>query len=213
MFGELQSILLIDDHALFREGLALLLQRLDGNILVYHARSIEDALAYALPVNRSFLLLMDFYVVDAEGLHGMARVRQAFPSSPIVFISASHDMGLIQEALLAGANGFIHKSASVDELLGALREIIAGGSCFVYPKDDKVSVLPIKKLTPRQREVLAQLCQGKSNKEIGKSLSLSDNTVRIHLADIFRILRVNSRSEAIVLIRSGLRFEHDEYYE
>lgn len=211
MLGEAVNVLLIDDHALFREGLALLLARLGFPLLTLQARTIHDALAHATHPKAIHLLLMDFYISDADGLQGLLKLRQAFPASVIVLISASHDLGLIREAILAGARGFIHKSAAVEAMLAGVSNALAGRDCFIYPEDLHPPRLA-RHLTPRQREVLAQLCLGKSNKDIGRALLLSENTVRIHLADIFRILEVTSRTEAIVLAKSGLLFDRDELY-
>lgn len=208
---EAVNILLVDDHALFREGLSLILGRLDSPLVTLQARTIRDALAYVSHPDEIHLLLMDFYISDADGLQGLLKLRLAFPSSAIVLISASHDLGLIREAILSGARGFIHKSAAVEAMLAGLNNALAGRDCFIYPEDLRPAQ-PARHLTPRQREVLAQLCLGKSNKDIGRALLLSENTVRIHLADIFRILEVTSRSEAIVLAKSGLLFDRDELY-
>jgi DNA-binding NarL/FixJ family response regulator len=208
---EAVNILLIDDHALFREGLSLILERLDSPLVTLQARTIRDALAYVSHPDEVHLLLMDFYISDADGLQGLVKLRQAFPSSAIVLVSASHDLGLIREAILLGACGFIHKSAAVEAMLAGLSNALAGCDCFIYP-EDLHPPRPARHLTPRQREVLAQLCLGKSNKDIGRALLLSENTVRIHLADIFRILGVTSRTGAIVLAKSGLLFDRDELY-
>jgi DNA-binding NarL/FixJ family response regulator len=208
---EVVNILLIDDHALFREGLSLILERLDSPLVTLQARTIRDALAYVSHPDEVHLLLMDFYISDADGLQGLIKLRQAFPSSAIVLVSASHDLGLIREAILLGARGFIHKSAAVEAMLVELSKALAGRDCFIYP-EDLHPTRSARHLTPRQREVLAQLCLGKSNKDIGRALLLSENTVRIHLADIFRILGVASRTEAIVLAKSGLLFDRDELY-
>jgi DNA-binding NarL/FixJ family response regulator len=208
---ETVNILLVDDHALFREGLSLILGRLNSPLVTLQARTIRDALAYVSHPDEIHLLLMDFYISDADGLQGLLKLRLAFPSSAIVLISASHDLGLIREAILSGARGFIHKSAAVEAMLVGLNNALAGRDCFIYPEDLRPARLA-RHLTPRQREVLAQLCLGKSNKDIGRTLLLSENTIRIHLADIFRILDVTSRSEAIVLAKSGLLFDRDELY-
>lgn len=208
---EAVNILLIDDHALFREGLSLILERLDTPLVTLQARTIRDALAFVSHPDEVHLLLMDFYISDADGLQGLVKLRQAFPSSAIVLVSASHDLGLIREAILLGARGFIHKSTAVEAMLTGLSNALAGRDCFIYPEDLHLPQ-PARHLTPRQREVLAQLCLGKSNKDIGRALLLSENTVRIHLADIFRILGVTSRTEAIVLAKSGLLFDRDELY-
>ena len=205
------NILLIDDHALFREGLSLLLARLGKPFVALQARTICDALAYISHPQDIHLLLMDFYISDADGLHGLLKLRQAFPSSVIVMVSASHDLELIHEAILAGARGFIHKSTTVETMLGGLHNALAGHDCFIYPETLYPTGM-VRRLTSRQREVLAQLCLGKSNKDIGRALLLSENTVRIHLADIFRTLQVTSRTEAIVMAKSGLFFDRDKLY-
>jgi DNA-binding NarL/FixJ family response regulator len=207
------NILLVDDHALFREGFALLLERRGFSCVIHQARTIRDALSFLPESHAISLLLMDFYIDDAHGLQGLQALRHAFPDAAIVFVSASHDAALIHDAMEQGARGFIHKTSTGEAMMQGLRDVLDGGNCFLFPEDilPPVKTSP-KRLTSRQREVLSQLCLGRSNKEIGRALSMSENTVRIHLADIFRVLHVASRAEAIVLAKGVLLYERDEVH-
>jgi DNA-binding NarL/FixJ family response regulator len=195
-------ILVIDDHALFREGLCLLLKRLNRPLPALEASSIEAALRFTDQADDIGLILMDIYLPDSEELQGLRRVRSAYPSSPLVLISASHDAMRIDDALRLGAQGFIHKSTTADHMLQGLEQVLDGEDCYIFPGETRLPTSSLTgKLTSRQTEVLAQLCQGKSNREIGQALGLSENTIRVHLADIFRALGVSSRAEAIVMAR------------
>jgi DNA-binding NarL/FixJ family response regulator len=206
-------ILVIDDHALFREGLGLLLARLEQAQPILEASSIEMAMGYREQADFVGLILMDIYLPDADGLQGLRLIRKSYPSSPIVLVSASHDSALIQEAMHSGAQGFIHKTATGDAMLKGLEQVLGGDDCYVYPGElGSISKPRNGKLTSRQIEVLSQLCLGKSNREIGQALALSENTVRVHLVEIFRVLGVASRAEAIVMARSTLFNDRDMQY-
>ena len=193
------KILLADDHALFREGVKQLLTDLhpcvetvevaDGAALVRLAQGRPDF----------DLVLIDLTMPEMDGFAGLAVFRARAPGVPVVVVSASEDPADAQAALNGGAAGFISKSSSAAVILSALRLVLAGG-IYVPPGLLAATVPKIQMdlLTPRQREVLALLGQGQSNKAIGQLLELSEATVKQHVSAILKTLRVDNRMQAVI---------------
>ncbi|HTN65772.1 MAG TPA: response regulator transcription factor [Burkholderiaceae bacterium] len=204
------NVLLIDDHVLFREGLRHILRRLDPSAFIHEASSVEACFALDSGLDEFDLVLLDVQLPGLRGLDGLRTIQKRFPSSPVVLISGYADRSMADEAMAHGAMGFISKSVNAENMLASLRRVLDGELC---PLDDQLSdpasgmqqalTRESIHLTPRQIDVLVQLCKGHSNKGIGRALSMSDNTVRSHVAGIFRALGVKSRAEAIVQARRG----------
>lgn len=189
-------ILVIDDHALFREGLRLMLRRLGPDVSVLEAGSCTEGLAQsAVDVD---LILLDLQLPGGNGAGSVALFRERWPEADIIILSGTDDAQLVSTAQAAGARGFIHKSSTPDQMLQALRQAMEPR--LRRPADCEPGASP--PLTPRQREVLVQLCEGLSNKEIARHLQMSDNTVRVHLYEVFRLLGVKTRTQAALLARN-----------
>ena len=222
------KLLLADDHALFREGMAHVLTQLHNQLELFEAGTCDEALRIAAEQPELDLLLLD---LNMPGIHGLAAVsafRHKFPDLPLVVLSAVEAHDDVEQVLDAGASGFIPKSSSAQVMLSALRLVLSGG---VYlpplllnraapppPRSAQQAHAPrlgsalsgrMESLTERQLEVLRLLAEGKPNKLIARALTLSEGTVKIHLAAIFRALNVNNRTEAVVagerLIRGEVR--------
>ncbi len=191
------KILLVDDHSLFRAGLKLLLQRLGDAAEIFEAKGIPEALTLAAQCPDFDLILLDLHMPDGHGLDGLGTLRRAFPATAVVLLSAVSSPDLVDEARAKGAQGFISKAIDPEEMLAAVRRVLAGELLFPETKRRSVAL----DISPRQREVLALLCKGHPNKEIGRCLGLSENTVRSHVAVIFRELGVNTRTEAAMVAR------------
>lgn len=213
-------ILLADDHPLFREGLKPVLEKLEANIDMVEANdypSAFEAMHRAVHLNGGVdLALMDLYMPGMDGIEGIIRFRAAFPDIPVVVLSASEQIDSIQKLLAAGALGYLTKASPSDVILGALRLVLAGG-VYIPPSildpGDGQPVLPESvrhaALTSRQIDVLRELAKGLSNKQIAISLEVTEGTVKIHLAAIFRILKVNNRTEAVLVAQKmGLHNAH-----
>ena len=200
------TLLLVDDHTLFRTGLRLIVQDHPGVGRIAEAGSVAQACALQLAEAR--LILLDIQLPAMSGLEGMHLLRRACPLARIVLVSASVAPGAAHEARTRGADGFLPKSASADDILQAITLALAGQPCFPsYASHASTPQLqpagneppsPAPTLTPRQLEVLTLLCLGKPNKVIARDLGLSENTVRVHVAAIFAQLGVNSRSTALL---------------
>ncbi|MBN9422095.1 MAG: hypothetical protein BGO63_01215 [Candidatus Accumulibacter sp. 66-26] len=196
--------LLVDDHALFREGFKLMLERhWPAPLCIVEAGSAESGLE--IVGTQSFdIVFLDFGLPGLDGLDGLCALRAAAPSSCIVVLSAVTSAEIVRQALLYGAQGYIPKTINAEAMREALDRILDGQ---VYAP--AVAVAPGECLedilTARQVEVLIELCAGRSNREIGDRLGMSENTVRAHASAMFRTLGVRSRTEAALLAkRKGL---------
>ncbi|HVO88615.1 MAG TPA: response regulator transcription factor [Casimicrobiaceae bacterium] len=223
------KLLLIDDHALFREGVALLLGSLDPDVEVLEAASCEAGLEVIENCGGELdIVLMDLQLPGASGLDAIRTLREMYPELPVVAVSSSEDKKTVLEALDAGAMGFVPKSSTSTVLKGALKLIMCKGiylppSVFLadmtaLPYGMRMSdathfagrepVTPDRLgLTSRQADVLFRILQGKSAKVIGRELGLSGSTVKVHTTAVLRALNVTTRTQAIVAAgKIGLRF-------
>jgi DNA-binding NarL/FixJ family response regulator len=222
-------VLLVDDHALFREGVAMLLQPMQENMEILEADGCESAfevLSRSGPVD---LVLIDLAMPGESGLDGLRRLRAEHPGTPAVALSSSDDLSTVLSALDAGAMGFVPKSSTSAILIGALRLILAHGiylppSAFLTQRapDSPAQGTPLAAapepppacrpadlgLTPRQADVLRQILQGKSTKLIQRDLNLSESTVKQHTGSVLRALNVTTRTQAVLAAaRLGLRLD------
>jgi DNA-binding NarL/FixJ family response regulator len=191
------KIIVADDHVLFREGLRHILKQLDDDVIIVEAGDHETALALAAQHTDADVVLLDLSMPGREPLAALNAMIAQSSTTPVVVLSASEDMREVRDALDAGAMGFVPKRESARIMLSAIRLVLSGG-IYIPPmlmKKDPAS--PSSPLTPRQLDVLEYLIQGKSNKEIGRELGLSEATVKAHLAAIFRCLNVDNRTEAV----------------
>jgi len=200
------KVLLADDHPLFREGVKPVLHKLDPQLEILEAIDYPSAFSTMHQAGEVDLALIDLTMPGMSGVEGVIRFRAAFPSIPLVVLSASELAEDIHRLLAAGALGYITKSSPSEVILGALRLVLAGGvyippSLLDYHHHYGSERDPLRPalLTTRQMEVLHELVKGQSNKQIATALNVTEGTVKIHLAAIFRILKVNNRTEAVLV--------------
>ncbi len=202
-------ILLADDHPLFREGVKPVLLKLDSRVTLIEADDYPSAFAAMRRAREVDLALLDLYMPGMSGLEGVARFRAAFPAIPLVVLSAAEEVDDIKKLLAAGALGYITKSSSSEVILGALGEVLAGG---VYVPPSLIETTPAEEsesrpihthhaLTERQIQVMRELAKGLSNRQIGDILQVTEGTVKIHVAAIFKLLKVSNRTEAVLVIQ------------
>jgi DNA-binding NarL/FixJ family response regulator len=194
-------ILVVDDHPLVREGLKHLLAGLDNETKVTEAAGADSALQALAGQADLDLVLLDLNLPGRDGLSLLADIGRQAPDLPVVMLSGEQDPALMRAALDAGAAGFIPKSSLSQVIIPALKLVLAGG-VYVPPEmlPGRAVEAPNRdapELTPRRREVLAQLVAGKSNKEIAQALQLSEPTVKGHVVAVFRALQVRTRTQAI----------------
>jgi DNA-binding NarL/FixJ family response regulator len=224
----MMNILLVDDHVLFREGIALLLQPLLDGGEILEAGNCEQAFGALQKHDGVDLVLMDLGLPGLSGLDGIAMMRERHADSPVVALSSSDDRETVLRALDAGAMGFIAKSSSSGVLKGALKLILAKGiylppsaflsdrpSCSTFTETSISSeTKPVAKtpsalgLTSRQADVLYLILQGKPAKVICRELGLSASTVKTHTSAVLRALNVTTRTQAVVAAsKLGLNFD------
>jgi DNA-binding NarL/FixJ family response regulator len=222
----LMKVLLVDDHALFREGISMILKNLMGAVEVFEAGSCRDGLSLLALQSGLDLVLMDLGLPDMSGIEGIALIREQYPDIPVVALSSSEDKATVLSALDNGAMGFIPKTSSSSILTSALRLILARGiylppSVFLGDRHEVAAsrALPDSTrtmrqtspadlgLTTRQAEVLHRILQGKPSKVICRELDLSSSTVKTHTSAVLRALNVTTRTQAVVAAgKLGLRF-------
>lgn len=214
-------ILVIDDHTLFRVGLQGLLEH-RGIQVVAAVGDGQEGLALADQL-RPDVVLLDMRMPGMDGLGVLRHLRQSGLKMPIAMLTTSSNEQDLVEALRSGAQGYLIKDMEPDDLVLALRDIVAGKT-VVAP--DLAPVLakvvqgesvtardpsPFSELTPREGEILGLLAEGQSNKAIARNLGISDGTVKLHVKAILRKLGVHSRVEAAVIaVEQGLRSNRTE---
>ena len=204
--------LLADDHPLMREGVRQVLSQLEASVEIIDAHDYPSLFAQTAVHSDLDLALVDLNMPGFIGTQGIAQFRNRFPDIPLVVLSASESPHDIRSALEAGALGYIPKAASTSVMLAALRQVLAGDiyipSCLgdgnsglhtVAPAD--FEALQHSGLTARQLEVARLLAQGCPNKAIAGMLTMSEGTVKVHIAAIFRAFGVTNRTEAVLAIQ------------
>ena len=204
-------LLVIDDHAMVREGLLQILRKLGPNVAQYEAQDAESALLLLETEKEFDLVLLDIMLPGTNGLSLLGILRKRFPAVPVVVLSALDDLDTVNRAMRLGAAGYVTKSGDGDTLLEALKRVLEGEIYLPPHLHDKLSVTLSSGLgrtsadrhglTEGQRRVAELLREGKSNREIGDLLGLTEGTVKVHVSKIFRKMGVVSRAEAIALFQ------------
>ena len=196
------QILIVDDHTLVTDMLELFLGQLPQPVRVFKATSMLQALAMVRATDRLDLALLDLRMPDMDGLAGLRHLHAEYPDLPIAIMSGDASAETVRDALANGANGFIPKTMGGPAILEALRLILAGERYIPTElpatlRPDDASLKPDHRLSRREREVLAHLVDGRSNKEIARELGIEVVTVTLHLSHIYRKLKVNGRTQAV----------------
>ncbi len=200
------TIIIADDHPLFRGALKQALAGMAGNPDIVEAGDFEAARKAAEANQNADLLLLDLSMPGVSGLSGLISLRAEFQSLPVVIVSASDDPATIRRALDLGASGFISKSASIEEIregIGAVLEgnIYTPGFYVRGPEQDSEIadlIARLRTLTPQQSRVLAMLAEGLLNKQIAYELGVSEATIKAHVSAILLKLNVDSRTQAVI---------------
>lgn len=211
------GVLLIDDHAMFREGLLLTIAKADPALTVHDVASGHAALAAVHEHADISSVIMDYYLPDIGGAALVKGLRQLRPGVRILVLSASEDPDDRQNALAAGAHAFVHKSADSRTLVNALACVRAGmpwheGATTVIrvppltpmrsaAHTDEATLLST--LTPRQGEVLRLVCNGLRNREIADHLGMTERTVKAHVSAVLTALGALNRTQATLIARRG----------
>ncbi len=202
-------VLLVDDHASFRQPLAFMLNREPDLTVVAQAGSLAEA--RGLLNEEIDVAVVDLVLPDGNGVTLVRDLRAANSHSQVLVLTASVDRRDLARAVEAGASGVMNKSASIEEIISAIRGL-SGGEQLMSPRElvdllrlavqqreqDRDAELALGRLTPREREVLQALAEGLNDREIGQQLHVSTETVRTHMVNILGKLGVESRLQALV---------------
>jgi len=208
---DLIRILIADDHELFRRGLRMVLEDEDDIVVIDEAGDGQAAVELARE-HAPDVVVMDVRMPVLSGIEATKRIKEEEPGTRILVLTISDEEDDLYEAIKAGANGYLLKEISIDEIGSAVRSV-HGGQSLISPsmasklldefaamikKEEEKEQVPAPRLTPREMEVLQHVAQGMNNREIAKSLFISENTVKNHVRNILEKLHLHSRMEAVV---------------
>jgi DNA-binding NarL/FixJ family response regulator len=193
------KILIVDDHALFRAGLRMLLAAIGRNICCIEAADVNEALALIALHPDLALCLLDLSLKNESGFDAIHKIKTSAPTVAVVVVSGADDSATIRNCIDAGAMSFIPKSVPPEVLTQALQHVLGGA---VYLPEQIVSVMEETQqrapLSPRQMQVLQCLSRGLPTKLIARELELSEHTIKEYIALIFQALGARNRTEAVI---------------
>jgi DNA-binding NarL/FixJ family response regulator len=212
-------VLLADDHPIVREGLATIVSLEEDMQVVGQARGGLEAIQLAVD-SRPDVILMDLQMPDVDGVAAIGRIRQLNPNVRILILTIYHDEEHVLAGIKAGADGYLIKDATPEQLLQALRAVHRGEAVLgnavtatvlatfrnlMQSNDTPAPVEPDGRvpelLTPREQEVLGLLARGRSNQDIAEALVVSVRTVKVHVSNIMAKLSASNRTEAVAKAR------------
>jgi len=209
--GEVIRVLIADDQALFRRGLYVVLGTEDGIEVVAEAENGEEAVEKARELAPD-VVLMDVRMPRVNGIEAARQIRGDVPTTKILMLTVSDEEDDLYEAIKAGANGYLLKEISVEEVAEAIRAVTQGQSLIspsmaskllnefnaLVKRAEEKQQFPAPALTAREVEVLRLVAKGMSNREIAEQLYISENTVKNHVRNILEKLHLHSRMEAVI---------------
>jgi len=197
------KVLLVEDHKMVRQGTRLYLESM-GIQVIGEATNGHEGVELA-GILHPDVVVMDIHLPELSGVEATRRIHNRYPDIHILVLTAYNESAYVHALLDAGADGFILKTAELSELYKAINEVAIGHKAFnadtlaLAEKHIAEMTTPLEGLTERELEVLSHAGLGKTNKEIGKLLFISDRTVQGHLKNIYQKLGVASRTEAVTL--------------
>ena len=193
-------IIVADDHPLFRDAITHLLRRAIKDIEVSQVESVESLLEKLSKKPLPSLVLLDLKLSDTNGMDGLLALKKLHPSLPVLIISAYDDNAVIRSAMQYGASGFISKSLEMDRMADAILAVLDGDLWFPEPgvQMPPSEATGLEALTPTQLRVLSLLREGKPSKEMASIMNITEATVKAHLTEIFRKLKVRNRTQAVL---------------
>lgn len=205
------KLLVVDDHAVLREGLAALLLQIGPDMAVVQAQDASEAIALLGSHPDLDVVVLDLMMPGMKGLEAISEFGRARPELPVIVLSSSENPSDVRKAMAAGAMGYVPKSAGQRILLSAI-QLVLSGNLYVPPllleetsggSERGSKSRPDQVLTARQIEILAFLSEGKPNKSIANILGLSEKTVKAHITVIFKTLNVENRTQAALAGRKA----------
>ncbi len=206
------TLVIIDDNRVYRSGVRLLLDGLEGFEVVAECTTGEEGVKQVTGL-RPDLVLMDIRLPGMDGIMATRVLREAVPESRVLILSMYGEHHLVFQAVKAGAWGYLMKDADPDEIIRSLQAVAIGQAVFgpqvarrvlsLFSSLDQMPEMPFPQLTPREREILMHLARGASNQELSDHLGLSLKTVRNNVSAIYNKLQVVDRAQAIVTAREA----------
>ena len=201
------TLLIADDHPLFREALRGAVQRVIPGVTLLEADSVEALYALAEQHPDADLVLMDLNMPGAHGFSALVHLRALHPQLPVVVVSAREEPAVMRRALDHGALGFIPKSADSETIGIAVGQVLDGerwapaaaASAPAMDRDEEAVARRLRELTPQQFRVLQMLGEGRLNKQIAWDLGVSEATIKAHVTAVLRKLGVNNRTQAVLM--------------
>jgi Response regulator receiver domain./Bacterial regulatory proteins, luxR family. len=199
------QVLLVDDHEMVRIGVSAYLSSQPDIEVVGEADNGERAVELALELKPD-IILMDLVMEGMDGIEATKKIKEKWPEAKIIVVTSFLDDDKVYPALEAGAASYLLKTSRAEEIADAIRSTFAGQSVLEPEVTTKVmarmkrrgETLPHEELTPREREVLSLMAQGKSNQEIADELFISLKTVKVHVSNILAKLNVQDRTQAVI---------------
>ncbi|OCJ17576.1 DNA-binding response regulator [Rhizobium sp. AC44/96] len=201
-----QTIIIADDHPLFRDALRQAVEGMDGHQEIVEAGDFSAARKAAGDHPDADLMLLDLAMPGVSGFSGLMALRSEFAGLPIVIVSASDDTTTIHRALELGASGFISKSSGIEDIRRGIQTVLAGDIATPenyrdgqeHDPDVARLIHRLHTLTPQQSRVLTMLAEGLLNKQIAYELGVSEATIKAHVSAILLKLDVDSRTQAVI---------------
>ncbi|MGQ0526055.1 MAG: response regulator [Betaproteobacteria bacterium] len=193
------KVLVVDDHSLIREALRNVLMEIDRGCELLESADSAGALRIAAARPDIDLVLLDLNLPDADGFATLEELRRRRPATAVVMLSAQNDHQLVTRSIALGAAGYIPKSTLHEVMVSALRLVCSGG--MYLPPEVLAGAgmrLAEPQLTARERQVLALMLEGKSNKRISRHLGMAEATVKNHVTAILKALGASNRTEAVI---------------
>jgi DNA-binding NarL/FixJ family response regulator len=202
-------VLVADDHAVVRRGLATLLATAPDLELVGTASDGAEAVRLAVDSDAD-VVIMDLSMPEVDGIAATRELASQVPSCRVLVLTSFSDHARVSDALRAGADGYLLKHAEPEDILDGIREVVRGGSPLdpavarILLNTSRTSVAPAELLTAREREVLILVEDGLNNRQIARRLDIAERTVKSHLHNIFQRLGVTHRTEAALWAQRNL---------
>lgn len=204
------KILIADDHELFLKGLEIILTDMADDVSIYLAKSYTDIFLILEEEENFDLIITDLAMPGASWTHGIEKINNLAPNTPIIIISAVFEPKVVQKTIETGVSGFVHKTSSNEKIKDAIRSVLKG-NMYIPPEllvdetkkmlslTDEIKVIDNDcNFSQRQLDVLNYISKGLSNKQIAYELGITEGTIKAYVTDIFKKLNVFNRTAALV---------------
>ncbi len=217
MHSGLTTILIADDHPLFRDALRIAVSGLGEETALIETGAFETTVE-AMNTSSIDLALVDLRMPGMQGLAGVGYLRNQFPTVPLMVVSGIEDPAIIRRSMLLGCAGYVTKTLSTSDIRAAIARVLAGeiysppGIDLSVPVDQEQRAMMQRfaSLTPQQMRVLMMLSDGLLNKQIAYDLGVSEATIKAHVSAILSKLKVDSRTQAVILAAKMAEFNHSD---